>query len=309
MATLARPRPEFRRTPWRHDPRSDKFSHEIFFGSAPLRTSPLNRPGLRVFHQKQTLRCTGYGSAVNGEAIHGVVMSPDWQAFDIGRKQGKSVDINGGDPNATMKSQAEGFVPLSKAPFSLDKDGIEGSGFDAGWPDSLDEEKKKWDRQVGFVKVTGAYDTFDNIWNALCMAYDEKTKLGALVDAFGPWYREWDADIIPQTYALFAGWHRWVFVDKVWIAGVPYLVAQNSYGNLYGDKGRHLFPREVVNREFGRRGTSLKILKTLTKAQIAEAKKETPLGRGWRLLLDAWYLLTEKFGLYQAYLLIRGIRI
>jgi hypothetical protein len=284
----------------------------------------LDRKLAPILDQGRTLRCTGYGTAANGFYIHGKEFSPDWQAYIIGKIQGRSVDDNGGDPNATMKSMRDyGFLPKSQAPFSLQKDGTEGSGFNAPWPSALETEAKTWDTIPGFVRVDGPYDTFDNIWNALCMAWDEKTERGPCVDAFGRWFTEWTyVEVIPTDYQEYAGafggggnsiswwrkllvrlgfgslagYHRYIFLDKIWRDGIEYLLAQNSYGKKAGRNGYHLFPREVVNREFSKWGTSLKIVKTLTKGQMEEAKKETDLGWAWRLFLQAWYFLSEKAG-------------
>lgn len=291
---------KFKKIPWAHDPRSKSFSHERFFGSVANLPATLGRVKGKVLQQGGTLRCTGYGSAANGYYIHGVEMSPDWQAFKIGQLQKRSVDENGGDPNATMKSMRDyGFLPSSRSPFSLEKDGAEGSGFNAPWPDSLDGVAQTWDLQVGFVRVDGPNDIFDNIRNALFLAYDTKTGKGACVDAFGKWYHEWtNAAVVPTEYSLFAGYHRYIFVDWVYVDNICYLVAQNSYGEEAGANGFHLFPREVVNKEFALWGTSVKILKVLTQAQIDEAKKETPMGYLWRLLLQAWFALSEKYGRY-----------
>jgi hypothetical protein len=95
---------------------------------------------------------------------------------------------------------------------------------------------------------------------------------------------------------VFAGYHAYLFIDWCEIGGKLYLVAQNSAGTLMGDNGFLYFPREVVNREFAKWGTALKILKPLTPEQIALAKGETPAGRIQRLIVQAWYLLSDKFG-------------
>ena len=288
--------------PWKHDPRSKKFSHHKLFGTVPQATLPetLGRPRQHVFNQGMTLRCTGYGSAANGSYIHGRAFSPDWSAYKIGVKQGKSVDEGGGDPNATMKHQRDdGFLPLEDAPYSLERNGAQGSGMYAGWPAELDEKAKKFDTVPGFVRVDGPYDTFDNIRVALHLACDPVTKFGATVDAFGRWFAEWSSaprGIVPSTYKSFIGYHRYIFIDWVTIDGKEYLVAHNSGGTGIGDGGFFYFDRDTVNREFSQWGTTLKIVKTLTPEQIAEAKKETTLGRAWRALIDLWYVISLIFG-------------
>ena len=290
----------FRKRPWRHDPRSRNFSHHRLFGTASPLTLPdtLGRPLGPIENQGNTLRCTGYGSATNGYYIHRRRFSPDWQAAKVGQIQGKTVDGNGGDPNACMKSMRDyGFLPLEAAPYSLAKDGVAGSGWDRWTPDL---DKKAIDHIGGFVRIDGPADIFDNIRSALFKAYDPKTKTGACVDAFGAWYYEWTytpRGFIPSNFATFAGYHRYIFVDWKTIDGVPFLIAQNSYGVEAGDKGLHYFPRDVVNREFSKWGTSLKIVKTLTADQIALAKEESIYGRIQRAIFDILFIISEKFGL------------
>ncbi len=286
---------------WKNDPRSAKFSHHKLFGTIrPAELPPtLDRPEGYLHNQMDTLRCTGYGSAANGECMAGVVMSPDWAAYKIGKKMGESVDTAGGDPNATMKHMRDdGFLPLNKAPFNLSRDGVDGSGFDAAWPKELDGEAALWDTVPGFVKIGDSdsrTDIFDEIRSALQKAYDPVMRLGAAVDAFGPWYDEWThapGGIVPTANRYFAGYHRWIFTDWVTINGVPYLKCKNSYGVKMGLRGFYLFPREVVNREFSLPNTSLKICKTLTLAQMEMARREDVYGRIQRFINDIWYALS-----------------
>lgn len=289
-----------RRAPWRHDPRSTTFSHHRFFGTLTPVQLPdtLGRTRRSVENQKNTLRCTGYGTAVNGGYIHGMRMHPDWQAAMVGREQHESVDGTGGDPNAAMKSQIDyGYLPWTMVPLqlSLERNTIENTGLHAF--DSIDASPAYDLRDAGFVSVDGPEDTFDNIRSALSLAYDRSTGLGATVQAFGRWYSDWSftkGGIIPTTYGDTHGYHHYLFIDWIWIGGVPYLVVHNSGGTLMGDQGFQYMPREVVNREFaGAPGTSLKIVKTLTASQVQLAKQESPYGVLQRLLLQAWYALSE----------------
>jgi hypothetical protein len=268
---------QFQKTPWKHDPLSKNFSHDKLFGTVSPLTLPetLGRAKRPIENQGATLRCTAYASAVNGGYIWGEHFEPGWQADKITKIQGRNIDEYGADPNSAMKSQRDyGYAPSS---------------------DPVDEVAIDY-RVAGYVKVDGVYDIFDDIRSALYQAYNKETGRGAVVQAFGRFFNEWNTSIIPQHYTSFAGYHCWLFIDWVKYNGVDYLVAQNSYGQAYGEGGLHYFPREVVNREFTISGTTLKIVKPLTKAQIEEAKKQTPLGALWRLLLTAWYNFSERFG-------------
>lgn len=287
---------KFQQKPYYNDPRSLGFSHAKLFGTVAPKNLPtsLLRPRPVPYNQMNTTRCTGYGSAQNGYHIHHVYFNPDWQAAKIGEKQGYSVDNRGGDPNATMKVERDnGFLPVDRTSINLEQDGIEGSGWDK-FPTTLDADAEAY-TVAGFVKVdSSAYDTFDAIKSALFMAYDPTTQTGACVQAFGKWYTEWTyARIIPKYYGDFAGYHHYLFIDFVEMSGTQYLVAQNSYGPYIGDGGYHYFPREVVNKEFNIPGTTLKICKALTTAQVSLAKTETPAGRIQRIIAKMWYTISN----------------
>lgn len=294
--------PRFHQQPWKHDVRSKRFSHERFFGSATNFVPEFMPDSGPPHDQGMSLRCTGYGNAVQGYLIHGIPMNPDWSAAKVGQKQGRSVDEMGGDPNACMKSMRDdGFLPLSAASYTWRSHGYAGSGMNS-WNRSLDDVARKYDTAIAFFKVDGPHDVFDNIRNAITLAYDNDTMRGPGVDAFGRWFHPWtDAPggIITDTYkeSDFAGYHRWVFFGWKQINGVTYLAAKNSYGSR-GDNGVYYFPRQIVNREFTKWGTTLKVLKTVTPEQLAEARKQTPLGKLWETTINLWYIFSERFGLY-----------
>jgi hypothetical protein len=293
-----------RKAPWRHDPRSRKFSHDALFGTLAPAVFPktLGRPLRPVENQMNSLRCTGYGTAVNGGYIKGRRFHPDWQAAKIGKLQGQTVDLTGGDPNMAMRSERDcGFLPIEDSPYLLATSTMGQTSWQTFDPalDSIAIET----RVAGFVTVDGTNDIFDNIRSALIQAYDPKTGLGAVVQAFGKWFPAWTFPkdgIVPQTYdATQYSYHHYLFVDFCEIDGVEYLMVQNSGGVNMGKNGFQYFPREVVNREFKLSGTlypsgtTLKIVKPLTTDQINLAKQETVLGMIERMILQAWYTLSE----------------
>lgn len=278
--------------PWKHDVRSDGFSHAKLFGVVTKFAESLHRPLHKPENQLMTLRCGAYAGAAGGGYIYNQRFHPDYQAILIGKIQGTNVDVGGSDPNAAMKSQCYiqgGYLPWEECPIHLETDGLAVSGNPNNYVADLANEASNYGGE-GFVKPDGGADIFDGIRSALQMAYDPKTQRGAPVQAFGRFYAEWEyAKYIPMTYTQFAGYHSYLFVDWITINGVAYLIAQNSYGEGIGDGGYHYFPREVVNREFGTLGTTLKIIKPLTKEQIALAKQTTPLGRIQRQIAQLWY--------------------
>lgn len=270
---------KFKQKKWKNDPRSRKFSHHALFGTTAQIPRTLGKTLRPVEDQGNTVRCAAYAGALDGGYIRGERMSPEWQVKKITEIQGFSVDTGGSDPNAAMKSQTNpwGYVTTNE------------------WMNN-DETHAGERGNIGYVKVDGPLDLFDDVRSALTLAYDPVTKLGACVQAFGRWYSEWTyAGTIPQTYSKLAGYHSYLFVDFTEINGVPYLIAQNSYGVIAGDKGFHLFPREVVNREFSLSNTSLKIPKPLTSEQYKLAKEESWGGRIERMIMEIWYQISTKF--------------
>ncbi len=275
---------KFLRKKWYNDPRSKKFSHHQLFGTiSPAQLPPTLGKFLRKPEdQGMTLRCAAYAGSVNGGYIHGERMSPEWQAEKITQIQGFDIDTGGSDPNCAMRSQIypNGYVR------------------DVEWANA-DTDHAGDNGNIGYVKVDGPYDIFDDIRSALALAYDPVTKLGASVQVFGRWYKEWTyAGMIPSDYSTFAGYHSYLFVDFTTLNGVPYLIAQNSYGEAAGNGGYHFFPREVVNREFSLSNTSLKIPKPMTKAQIDLAKEESPWGALQRKIIDLWYFFSTHFSFH-----------
>jgi len=294
---LAYLKPRFQTTPWKHDPRSDKFSNEVLFGVTTAVPSTMARPRGPVLNQFQTLRCTGYGTAANGWYIHGTLMNPDWAAAKIGQKQGRSVDGYGGDPNATMKHQRDdGFLPQAVNNYTLENNHTQQDTAWKSWDALLNDNARIYDNVTGYTKITNRQsDYFDAVVCALWRNYDPNTKRGAGVDAFMPWYGNWSSPIVSHGSNL-VGYHRALFIDFERTYKDSYLILQNSYGSDWGDKGFQYFPRDVINWTFAQHGTSLKTLATLTPEQLAEAKKETTLGRLYRVYIDLMWSFSEAFG-------------
>lgn len=271
---------KFQQTPWKHDPRSEKFSHTQFFGAAVVLPRTLGRKRMDPYDQGASLRCAPTAAAANGHYIHGLDFSVDWQVDKVSRLQRYPVDDRGSDPNAAMKSQ---LFPGGGYLLSSDYANVPGA--------LLDPKAENYGNSA-YVKPDGGGDVFESIKIALTMAYDPKTGKGACVQAFGRWFAEWTpAFYIPQEFNQMVGYHSYLFIDFDTLNGIDYLVAQNSYGRSVGMGGFHYFPREVVNREFTISGTTLKIPKTLSPEDIAAAKQETPLGYLWRQVISIWQSL------------------
>jgi hypothetical protein len=62
-------------------------------------------------------------------------------------------------------------------------------------------------------------------------------------------------------------------------------VAQNSAGPLLHDDGFLYLSREVVNREFAKWGSALKVLEPMTAQQIAFATEKSAAGRIQRSII------------------------
>lgn len=283
---------KFQQIPFRHDPLSDNFAQSKLFGVLPVTVKTLDRPLAPVLDQKNTTRCIAYGSTTNYWYRTFKETSPDWKAHKIGQKQGRTVDNYGGDPNATMKSDRDdGYLLMADAPLSLEVNGVEASGY-GKWPASLDERAVLNDDVSGFIKIDNrTQDYFDAVKTALFRTYDPVTKQGTCVDVFSSWYPNWFGETIEMPAGPLVGYHRTVFFNFDTTYKGEYLLMQNSYGELIGNKGIQAWPRDMVNWEFAQSGRSLKQLAILTPDMIAEARRQTPLGA----IIRQFILIFQKF--------------
>jgi hypothetical protein len=290
--------PKFQQKKWRHDPLSDNFTQSKLFGALPpITVKTLDRPLAPVFNQGSTTRCSAYGSTTNHWYRTFRNSSPDWKAHKIGQKQGRSVDNYGADPNSTMKSDRDdGYLLIEDAYLSLEKDGVEGSGY-GKWSPSLDVKAVLNDDISGFIKIDNKQqDYFDACKAALFRAYDPVTKQGACVDIFSGWYPNWYGETLTLPSSSLSGYHRTVLWNFDTTYKGEYLLLQNSYGESIGNKGIQAVPRDVINWEFSQSGRSLKQLVVLTPAMIAEARKQTPLGAIIRQFILLWQNFSDVFG-------------
>lgn len=291
-------------TKWKWDPRERGFSHKKYFGSPNLSLLPKEGLGkiLRPIEDQQgTLRCGPYSAAVSNGYLRRVRFHPDWQAKPIAKKQKRHVDQGGSDPRAIMDSLRDvGSIPWDRSDIHLATNGVEMSGNYSYYPEALTDEAGS-NRITAYLGCDDKADYFDDIRWALYRAYDPATGQGAVVHAFSMWYAEWTVapnGVIPTSYQEKAGLHTYLFVDWTIINGVQYLIAHNSYGTGFGNHGIFYFPREVVNREFAKWGTALKIpTGALTPEMIQLAKQETTAGKIQRTILQIWYLISQKFGI------------
>ena len=289
--------------PWKYDPREKGFSLRKYYGAPNLAIIPkggLLRPRRPIENQGNTLRCGAYSSAVSNGYLRNARFHPDYQAKKIGQRQGKNVDDFGSEPRAIMDTMCkDGSALYELFPLHLETHGIEATRDWNAYPETLDSAAQSF-RIKAYLGCDTPGDYFDDVRWALFNAYDPITKTGAVVHAFSMWYQEWTyaaGGVIPLGYQMRSGWHTYLFVDWTVIDGIEYLIAQNSYGNDAGHNGYYYFPREVVNREFAKWNTALKIpTGILTAEQVALAKQENPWGRLQRLIIDAWFALSQKYG-------------
>jgi hypothetical protein len=291
--------------PWLWDPREKGFSHKKYFGAANITLLPpdgLHRARRPVENQLSTLRCGPTQAVVGNAYIRRVRFSPEYQTVKISLQQNRPVDDYGSEPKAVMNSlRDDGSLYIDMSPVALAKDGQQESVNPKRFSKELDE-KAQLNRIIAYLGVDDQYDYFDDIRWALYRAYKAGTDTGPVVHAFSPWYEEWTVarkGVVAPVYSNMAGWHAYLFIDWCLIDGIPYLIAQNSYGENVGDRGFFYFPREVVNREFAKWGSALKIpTGALTEEQIATAKRLDIYGTIQRAILAAWRALSEKFGAY-----------
>lgn len=158
--------------------------------------------------------------------------------------------------DAAMALVTYGSLPRVKSPFTFntgnttDRD----RNFLANWlnwPTVLDQFAAQ--HKIGsFFNVDGPGDAFDNIRSALWL---NASKAQGFEVLFGlNWRSEWTFatnGVINENYSVSAGdGHCVKLIGQRIIAGVPYIVLQNSWGKQYGEDGLYYLSRNVINTEF-----------------------------------------------------------
>lgn len=212
--------------------------NEDFMAAAPL----------EIKDQRGSDMCTGFSLTSVSEDQEGVILDPGFTFAMIKRLQGDWRSW-GGDLRSGCKVATKiGFLEKSETPFDFLRNGRNFVANWNNWPAELIESAKKHKKE-SFFKITGDYDTFDNLRIALWQNKDENRSIytGCL------WKGAWNSapeGVVPKTIHLGGIGHAFKLCGQRMISGVPYLVIQNSYGDDSGDKGYFYFLREVVNRDF-----------------------------------------------------------
>lgn len=236
------------------DPRD--FSHEEVFGAMRADELPENdfmvAPIFNIKDQGETDRCTAYATTAASEDQEGVVLDPNFTFFATKVLVSNSPDSWGANLRDACSSHVkyggleEEYAPL---PLTATRDQILS-------PEIWDEDHKALayeHRKTSFFAVDGPHDIFDNIRSSLWM---HRAKMQSVITGtkWRPSWTDAPAGKIPAEYEENGSGHAFCFKGQRILDGVPHLVAQLSNGESIGDKGLFYFPREVVNKEFGKFG-------------------------------------------------------
>lgn len=240
--------------PISHD-RSKDWSHQSRFGSANPATLPATLGIHRMLVEDQdepviTQFCTAYGTSKAGGYHFGIDMSPEWQVGKIGEYNSVPI-MNGTDPKTAMEAAVlNGFLPKSKALYTLKNKGAAFIADWRNWSDMLDPLARGY-APTGYYAVSDeATDIFDDIRGALYKAKQANDWWPVM--AFGKWFFSWNHQAntsgatITQNDGAYS-MHNYVFIDWITLQNVPYLVAHLSEGEDWGDRGFCYFSRAAVN--------------------------------------------------------------
>jgi len=276
---------------WTPDKRD--FSHSKKFGSLPasiLPTNGLGRVPISIKDQKQTLFCTGFGTAAASEYQEGEELCPLFQVAKIGQLLDRPI-LDGADARASMKAMILfGSLPRSLSPFSLNKHTPEFVANWKNWPEALDKEARKRSK-AGYFSADGPYDAFDKVRMALYQGAAENQ----VVIAFGRWYPHWTGTFcngISQSY----GYHCYVLYDWCMRNGVTYLKIQQSGGKAMGDGGTQYIDRDTFNMAWQslQLDSELYIPRDLKEGEDAELRQSLSF-----ILWDLYYRVANLFDLWR----------
>jgi hypothetical protein len=186
--------------------------------------------------------CSGYAGATVIEPAEGRMINGD-SLYGWAKKLEGDME-KGADLRTICKVLTKiGAIEQSEWKENLDEDGIKRWW---EWSDKYEDLAIKH-RQKAYFAVDGRYDFFDNIRLNLWRFIGN----GRGVLTGTQWYQDWTSQKeINKISGYSAGGHALGFMGQKIIKGVPYLVAQNSYGLGLGDNGYYYFSREVVNKCF-----------------------------------------------------------
>lgn len=203
---------------------------------------------LVIKDQKRLDFCSLFAGTAVSEDQEGVELSPEYSFAKakqlLGEWQSWGVDLR----TACKALTKFGSIPQAIAPFSVnDKDRDFLANWE-NWPIELDRKASEHKKET-FWAVTGPYDFFDNIRASLWKhRYDKCTVLAGTM-WFGGWTVTENGVVSASTENLVLQEpHALKFFGQKIINGTPYLKAQNSWSEKYGDRGIFYFPREIVNQ-------------------------------------------------------------
>lgn len=194
-----------------------------------------------IANQRSSDFCAAAATSTVSELQEGMPLSFEW-LFAVAKMLEGNPDSFGVDLRTICKVHTKyGAIERRDAPFSVNDKSPDFLRRIENWPEELFAKALKH-RKQSFVKVTGPYDHFDNIRATL---WHFRTEKRGVVSGF-----LWSWSNSQEMMTQFANTGQGHAVAKLgWktIAGVPYLIIQNSYGRSAGDEGRHYFSREVIN--------------------------------------------------------------
>lgn len=204
---------------------------------------------LQIKNQGTTDECTAFATAAVLEDTEGVILEPAYIFAKTKELLGEYTEWGANLRDVAKAVTKFGALEKSESPFTSDMDRDFVANW-TNWPKDLDKLASKH-KQKSYFFVTGKYDYFDNMRANLWRF--KNLKRTAITGTL--WSSEWNNVIngrIEQAGDRAFG-HAFKIFGQEFANGKPYLIAQLSNGEQFGDKGLFYFNRETANlcAEFG----------------------------------------------------------
>lgn len=203
---------------------------------------------LGIKDQRASDMCTAFSLAAISEDQEGIALDPNFTFAMIKKMQGDWRGW-GGDLRSGCKVATKiGFIESGQNPFDYYKEGRNFVANWNNWPATM-APLAQIHRKESYFKVTGAFDVFDCLRQALWSNRGDKSSIytGCI------WRPGWTGSIggiISKEVRTGGVGHAFKVFGQKMINDEPYLMVQNSFGADVGDAGVFYFPREAVNRNF-----------------------------------------------------------
>lgn len=191
--------------------------------------------------------CSAFAVTLARELRENIELDREFQFAAMKSQTGDPEAFGGNLRDAMSVPKKIGALPLSLRPLSCIGKPLDTLRYIGNWGDVVGLLKSAWNyraKSYTFIEPTQGMDAFDTI---IATMYYHKERGEKRAVVFGTFWNWSLSDYIIDRWTGQGTGHAMTYRGKVTVNGLKYIVVQQNYGLAAGEKGLHLFGREVVN--------------------------------------------------------------